>query len=144
MAGNLSEEMENFRKEVENSFEESSVGNAIQKGSMDFEAPQNPIELLQQIMNPSEYNLENFPEISRDFGTSNIPKQNYVWLIYNKLETAKYKKNLGLKADDEYRSALAILMLLKSYQGWQVRELRTSSVRVDRPVAENRSRWFRR
>ena len=143
MSGELPEEIDNFRKEILDGMEANAVQEAMQKGNMDFADPQNMLELLQQIINPSQEWLKSHPAISRDFGTSNLPNQSYVWLIHKKLETAMFKRNIGLSDKDEMGSIFAILMLMKSLGGWQVRELRTNSVRVDNPV-QKKTGWFRR
>lgn len=143
MGGELIEEIDDFKNRIEESFEEQGISDAMQKGSMDFEQPQNMLEWIQQLVNPSDHYNTKHPEISRDFGTSNLP-QGVIWSIYGKSQNARFMKNLGLEPDEEYLSMLTILTLYKSREGWLVRETNTKRVGVERSNESRRSNWFRR
>lgn len=150
MNGNIRDfDVEEFKRQIEDSLEEQGVSDAIQRGALDFEQPQNPVEQIQQFINPAEHYLSKHPELSRDYGTSFLPDQRMMWVIYNNLENSMHMKNLGLspekdESNDELYSNLAILLLAGSLYGQRVKAVKTNWVGVDREEKRSGRGWLRR
>jgi len=114
--------------ELRDIIKQQKIGESIDK-SGEYENPQKPLELASQILNPSPHIEELFPDITRDYSTSNLPS----WMIQqlvDKYKSSNFEKAFGLEGNSDIGESLVILKANQSRDGFAVKELNTSRVEV--------------
>ena len=140
----MSDEERTEIDELRDVIKQQKIGESLDK-SGEYENPQKALELASQILNPSSKIENRFPDITRDYSTSNLPSFMIQQLV-KMYKSAEFETAFGLDGNSNIGESLVILKANQSRDGFAVKELNTSRVEVggSQPPSKKRGWGLRR